>query len=531
MAAAAEYTLILVLAFLCWTGGFVDLATHTSDRTVILGMYTPAFAVGVLVYSLGYVVWGGLLFRRKGEGITLFKRIIAFVQQRSWLAAGIMLVFAAIVASMFVLPDRWVQFPLLEVCVLLLIVILTGTFILAHPFGRTRLQLWRKVAGGILGGWIVLELLMQVAAFLNVLPFDNLSGLYTSNGRVYHREGGTVINTQTNRLGAYYPQQDVDDSKTRIVLIGDTNVLGLEVKPEDNVGIKLQERIADSSQVFSLGFASYGPGIYADPRLVPYNMPEFKAKEVIVLFHLANDLQTSTGPGGSLPHYNLSTDGIATVVDDDFQTRHVLQHLSIRGYEPINPIVILQSNSYSVQLLRKIFNFGYTYRDVGDTGVAPFYPLNIDASNSAQPFGKSTFAFDKRQPAEAKRALVIAESQLIQMRDRLAQEGIALRLVTIPYFPASFYTQQGNNWTTELNEYDLSLPERALAEFANKNNIPFLPMVDYLKQSGASVNQIQNLYLNNGTGNFTIAGHDYFANAMYACFYADGASCPITNSK
>ena len=62
-------------------------------------------------------------------------------------------------------------------------------------------------------------------------------------------------------------------------------------------------------------------------------------------------------------------------------------------------------------------------------------------------------------------------------------------------------------------------PEKALQEFAQENNIPFLSMGHFMYENRLKVDEIQGLYYSNGLGHFTPDGHKYFANAIYACFY------------
>lgn len=525
----AQYTLVVVLALLFWVGGFVDLFTHTSNGGTIFGLYSPEFALAVLSYSvLGFGLWGGLLFWPKGKGVALFKRAIAYIQDRAWLGIGLLLVFAALIASMAVAADRWVRFPLLAVCMLLLAVTLTLTLLFARPLGRGPIQLWRKVAMAGVGAFLVVELGMQAAAFLGILPFENRSGLYTSNGRVYLRSDGQTTFSLTNRYGWYYPDQKVDDSLRRVIVLGTSYVLGLPVQPEQNVGFQLQEQLEDT-QVFSFGFPDYGPGLFTDPRIASYIYPDFKPDEVVVMIHPANDLQAASAPTGEIPHHSLTADGngVEPTSGEDALLRHNLQHLVIRGYEPLNPINVVQSHLFTLQLARKLLGLEYVYREVGDLGVMPVYPSNVDAADDTQPFGKASFAFDTRHTPQSKAAMAILTTQLKQLKQTLDAQNISMRLVTIPYFPAAFYTQQGAGWSAHMGEYDALLPEAELGKFAQANNLPFLPMGDYMRQTGMTAEQIKALFFKDGTGHFTPEGHALFATAMQRCFYASGDACPL----
>jgi hypothetical protein len=525
----AQYTLVIVLALLYWIGGFVDLFTHSSTDGIVFGLYSPLFALVVLAYSMfGFGLWGGLLFWPKGKGIALFKRAIAYIQDRAWLGIGLLLVFAALIVSMVIAADRWVRFPLLAVCMLLLAVTLILTVVFARPLSQRPVQLWRKVAAGALGTFLVFEIGLQAAAFIGILPFDNLSGIFTSNGRLYLRSEGMVTSAITNRYGWYYPDQKVDDSLHRVIVLGTSYVLGLPVQPEQNLGFKLQERL-EGTQVFSFGFPDYGPGLFTDPKIAPYIYPDFKPNEVIVLIHPANDLQAASAPTGEIPHYSLNANGdeAGLTSEGDSLLRHNLQHLVIRGYEPLNPINVVQSHLFTMQLARKLLGLNYVYREVGDLGVMPVYPTNVESADDAQPFGKATFAFDTRHDPQSETAMAILISQLKQLKQTLDAENISMRLVTIPYFPAAFYAQQGANWSAQLGEYDALLPEVELGKFAKANDLPFLPMGEYMQQAGMTTEQIRALFFKDGVGHFTPEGHAFFATAMQRCFYAPGDECPL----
>jgi hypothetical protein len=46
-------------------------------------------------------------------------------------------------------------------------------------------------------------------------------------------------------------------------------------------------------------------------------------------------------------------------------------------------------------------------------------------------------------------------------------------------------------------------------------------MGQYMLADGLNADAIQRMYYADGTGHLTPEGHRYFADAIYACFYAD----------
>jgi hypothetical protein len=216
------------------------------------------------------------------------------------------------------------------------------------------------------------------------------------------------------------------------------------------------------------------------------------------------------------------------VVDEDAALRHSLQHLAIRAYDPLNPIQILKSHLFTAQLLHRWIGYKYVYKSYGDAGISPTIPSNLDNVTHAQPFGDATFAFQRPPNDDAQLAFKLASGQLKQFKDQLDSLGIKMKLVTIPYFPQTFFeTQNGAAWSNEIGEYDLLAPEKELGKFARENDIPFLPMGEYMQKDGASIEQIRSLFYDNGKGHFTKEGHAYFAQAVYNCFYKTTSVCPI----
>ncbi len=518
--AQAEYIIPLVIGLMLYVAGFVDLLTNTTPGGAVLGVYSlPLFAV-LLVYAAGFGGWWWLIVPR--DSVDVVKRGIAYVQRRAWLG---LLLSAAGGAVIFSILEWyfWLYYPLLGTAVLLLIVLALGLLLLARPEPQVKMQAWRRVLLALAGAAIAVEVITQMAAAVGLLPVRNLSGLFVPHGRIYQRTEAGVINASTNRYGWYYPEFSLR-AERRIILAGGAYLQGLRVRPRENMGVRL-ERLIDRSdtEVLALGYPEYGPGIYADTTLHPYTAGRLEPDEMVVVFHLANDLQAMSGPERyGLPYYVIDGANQVDIHPDSVDRRHELWHVTITGYDPMNPVLTLQSQLFTLQWLDQ------AWRGVrGQEPAVPELSVNTAAASDAQPFGASSFAFEREGNPQAENAFTIATRLLEVYHAALKEQGVSLRLVTIPYFPAAFYRQNsGAAWSTELGPYDILLPEKRLAEFARSQGIPFLPMGAYLRAAGLSVDDIRSLFYEGGTGHFTPAGHALYAEAMYVCFYSDGA-CPL----
>jgi hypothetical protein len=512
-----------VVGAVLWLIGLVDVVAHTSQNATLFGIYSIPYAIFIFVYAAAFAFWVALMFR--GDGASIIHRAIGVAQIKPFVGVLVLLAFIALVASMF-LWQRWSQLPMLEMAMFALGMLIVISVVFGKVNGA-RAQLWRKIAMLTIGAFLLVEFLMQLAARAGVLPFENLSGLHTPFGRVYQNKEGFGYGV-TNRYG-WYSSGDRVYAKRRIILTGDSFIQGLQVRKDDNVGRKLSDLLAkNNAQTFTLGFNGYGASLYADARLAPFTMLQFQPTEVVVFFHLANDLQPPHPQNGSI-RLRVGSNGDVKVVDEDVALRHSLQHLAIRAYDPLNPVQTLKSHLFTAQLLHKWVGYKYVYREYGDMGLPPTFPSYTDGADDTHPFGANTFAFKRGQNDDAQLAFKLASGQLKQFKDQLDSLGIKMKLVTIPYFPQTFFeTQNGAAWSNEIGEYDLLAPEKELGKFARENDIPFLPMGDYMQKSGANVDQIKSLFFKNGTGHFTKEGHAYFAQAVYTCLYQVSNACPHT---
>ena len=503
----------------------LDVVTHVTAGGALFGVYTLKQAVAALGLLITLAILTRVLVAPAGGSWT--RAAVAFVQQRAWLGVPACLGFVALLGWMFT-QAWWGNFPLTQVCVFAAAVLLLGLVLFAPHSGALR---WRKWPIGVLAFWLLIELGMQIAALLGVLPFDNRSGLYTAYGRVYQRGEG-VGHGVTNRFGFYdaapVAPGGAQGARARgIVLLGDGFVQGLHVSQREHMATQLRARIGASDRVSANGFPGYGAGLYTDPKLVPYTVLRFNPDEVVVLFHLVNDFDMRSEPDGVRPFYDLSADGRPVVRESDALRLHALQHLIIRAYDPLNPAQTLQSHLFTVQLLRQKLDPAYEYRDYGDLGVPPDYPTHLDAIGAGQPFGPASALFSANPTPAAQRAMTLAEAQLRTLQSELAALGIKLRVVTIPYFPPQLLERaNAPGWSTESNGFDALRPERELQRFAMASGIDLLPMGEYMRKQNMTGAQIRAMYFHGGVGDLTPAGHAFFAQAIADCMVRAGGCGP-----
>jgi hypothetical protein len=511
----AEYLIPLVIGLMAYAAGWVDLLGFESpSNPVVFGRYSLPIFLVIVAYTLGFSVWFWLIGSLRA--LDRFKRLIAFIQRTPILYVAAWVVFIGLIWSMFNI-DYWTRLPLLEVAVLIMMVLFTLVVLLAKPFPDSPFQTWRKVALILIGALILLEISLQGLAALKLLPFENTSGVTTPYGRVYQNVEG-FGSGNTNRLGWYYPEFRLAPETRRVILSGDTFVGALQIPMEQHMGLRLEsllnENAETETEVLAQGQVGYGPSTFFNPIMSPYIWEPMQPDEIVVFFHLANDFQITDPAIDPRPRFQVGEDGLPVVVDEDFGWWHTLAHIAIAGHDPANPIRTVASNLMTAQLAMD------AAENVGISLQRPEFPLLMEQRSESQPLGLGSFVFETAGSPEAEQALTLAAAQLRGFEAYMAERDIQVRLVTIPFFPEAFYTtNSGADWSEQIEQYDLLRPERYLQAAAAENNVSFLGMGQYLKGSGLTVETIQSLFLQNGVGHFTEAGHNLFAQAVYDCFY------------
>ncbi len=513
-----EYVIALTIVIMAWAAGWVDMFAFESDSTEVFGRYSVRFFALFVVYTAIFAFWFRVIASPRAIG--QMRQMIAYIQRTPWLYVALWIGFAIIIWSMTAI-HYWALLQLLQGAVMLLIGLFTLLVLLAKPSDDAPFQMWRKVALGLIGALLLFEGALQGLAYLNAYPVNNLSGLTVPHGRVYQDDEG-FANGQTNGFGWYYPEPRLEDGTRRVILNGDSFIQALQIPTEAHMGVQLETLInadADNpTEVIAQGQPGYGATMVVNPIMYNYIWRQMEPDEIVVFFHLANDFQVNFDEQGAVPRAQVDEDGYPAIVEDDFALWHELAHKVVAGHDPIILTRTIASNSLVFNLVDRQVR--------GALGIEqwlPEIPQHVDGATANQPMGAASFVFATTPDDRAQQAYTIAEAQIRTFADEIRQErGSDVKLVTIPYFPQEFYTEQTTaDWDTALGDYDLLLPEARLAEIAAENDIPFLGMGQYMRETGTTPADIQALYFENGSGHLTAAGHAHFAQALYNCFYSD----------
>jgi hypothetical protein len=512
----AELLIPLTIVVMAWAAGWVDLLAHESFGGTIFGRYTPAFFAVFVVYSCGFIFWFWLI--SSIPALDRLRGLIAFLQNRPLVFALVVLGMIAVIISMNVI-DEWSTYPLVTGMVLIVMALFFLLVLLIKPAPDTPFHTWRKVVIGVLIGLIAVEALLQGLAAARVLPFSTMSGLTVPYGRIYQTEP-FYVDAQTNRYGWYYPDFRLKSGEYRILLSGDTYLSGMQLPKEANMGQRLEAQLADREtpvEVLVHSHFGFGAVMYLNPLLAASMWKPLSLNEMVVVFQLGSDFENNIPEGTQPPTVGLAR-GVTPYVDDwNFDSWHISAHLTIRGQESPNPLRTIYSNSLLMTAFNQFVLGGK------DRIQAP--PLATSSATDDAPFGDATFLFDPAGEARADLAREYAAAQLRVLHDFLAEQGVQVRLVTLPYFPAQFYqTYQGTDWQTAIGEYDLLFPEQRLQAAAAENGMSFLSIGQWLQEQAVPVETIQSYFFDEGTGYLTEAGHQMMADAIFACFYSETQS-------
>ena len=390
---------------------------------------------------------------------------------------------------------------------------------------------------------MAVEAVIQILALLGILPgVHHIGGDFTPYERVYQNEEG-FRNGYANRYGFYFPDFALNDDNRRILILGGGHIQGLQVSPEQQVSALLSNLIGQNqkedetpSEVIAMGLAGFGPSPYLFDEVFQRHMSVRGADEIILFLHLGDDFQ-STSPSTNPIVYTVDDDGTVEVQNTAFE--HNLGHFFLRGYLSFQPVEILRGNYLTPKAIA-----GFTRTWVNDAqatvqsgefdiprlrgSITDRYALNElyhvgikDTRVEKLPDGNN-FMFKKGDNPARDASIAIMAGLLQQAQEMALTNDVPFRIVTIPAFPKAFYNQNStDNWEPELGEYDLFLPERALADIAQQEGIPMLAMGQYMYEDRLGVDEIKEFYYLDGQGHFTPKGHEYFANAVYLCFFVD----------
>ena len=532
--------LLVVIGFVFWGVGFLDLLGHTSADAAIFGLYSLPFFVLIIFYASSIFVWFALflnsnLLTRLAEGVRSI--------QNSRL---VFVVFIGLGIALWVIFewDRWARLPGLQFAALGLVVLAFFIFLFAYWEEGVSRQPWRRGIAYPLAALAVIEILVQGAAWLGFLPgVSTIGGDFYPYERIY-TTGEGHRDAFANRYGWNYTDEQWVGEKRRIVLVGGSYVQALPIPPEQQVSMLLTDRLneTEAGNVMQVQVVPIGmPGFGLSPFLYDQSMQELPylldTRELIIFFHLGDDFQSSSN---SAIRYIRDSSNKIIVHPDDAWLRHDLTHYFLRAFLSLQLVETVRSNYLTPKVIQSWvdgrgadsvsasaeagdFDFPRSVATVSDTyDVTEPGHGGIKTTDLALIPHGNNFMFEVGGSEEAEQAIAVADSMFATAQEIARSNNVTLRIVTVPVFPDGFYTTyQGGSWTPQLGGYDLFLPEMALMEIAEKYDIPILPMGQYMLENGLTADEINALYLPNDQGSLTPEGHKYYAEAMYTCFFTD----------
>ena len=503
------YLLFLVTTLLLLIIGLVNVISFESYWTPIIGRFSIVHIGMLLVLVLLILVTGALMTRPNQDA--WLKAVLGFIANRPIILAGMLAAYAVVMLHMFT-ADTWLFLPVLQFSLLALMLIFLMMVLLHDWDGDPGPNLLRRGLVYLIAGLIGIEIVLQLLAMATVLPSvtTDLTSL-APRDRLYYVGPDTTINTTTNGYGFHYPDFRLADDSYRVALLGDQAIQSLAVPKEQNMGVHLDDLIADAdlfagnSEVLSLGFQDYGAYVYLDVPFWLLFEAELQPDEVIIFVDFNNDFQLITASDGLDPYFFIEGDELM-LSDDDFWLRHEILHASLFGLEGFQPRRFFKSHYLTLGLLQNALS------------AEPVSAANLAVAPQEDVALPNSFVFYEESNDEA---MAILTAQLDLFLANAAEKGIKVSIVTIPVFPAAFYDQADNeNWTTQFGEADLALPERELRAFAAAKDVSILTMTDYFRGRGLSTSDVDELYFEHVHGGLTPAGHALFAEAAFGCFFA-----------
>lgn len=366
-----------------------------------------------------------------------------------------------------------------------------------------------------------MELLLQAAAWMGLLPAVNTKERLPW-GRVYWTSEGRG-NSIRNRFGWHFPEFNLARTN-RVALIGDSFIEAVEVNRSRTTGAVLEERWRKENRPMTLlGLGNHGTGPAHYLEVLKYAHRHFGISEAVIAIYLGNDvtdssvrLQAHAPPGfiffelsNSVPVLSASGEEAVTIYRRSIESSHrPVWHFLPR---------LAASHSMSVQLPLSVRNARALRHQAAVARNAPMDAALAQLGLRAAPFAV------QRSP-EVHEAIQLAHGLLDLAAEFAHTHGITLRVVTIPFFPPDFYTQSGTNWTARVADHDFLALEQDFAGWAARRRVPFLALGETMRAQGLAVNEIRALYLSNGSGHFSEAGHRFAANAINSRFYDSGSN-------
>ena len=445
--------------------------------------------------------------------------------------------------------NRWLRRILVGASLVLAVyaVLMIGSLAVRHQAWWNSGSMWMALGwSGLLAGvawrgsmqarfrWVLLlllflglEVVLEGLAWAGLLPFVS-TDVRTPYGRVYWNAEGHG-NAIRNRYGWHYPNFNFEAAR-RIAVIGDSQVEALEVCRGCNQAAGLQALLqaqAPDSAVFALGHHGTAPAYYLE--VLDYARRHVRPQEVILVLSLGSDISESEpelkpqARVGQYIYYDTTPAGELKLVPggegvlDQFRRNIEMSHQPLALALPYT----INSHLMSVQLIRSARDrLEQRHRLAALAARRQVTDDQAQAEFSRIGFNSAPFALEPGAPV--RHAMTVVAAELRRCRGMCETNGIKLRLVLLPAFPKAFYdSQHGKDWTMQIGRYDYLKPERELVEFARTNGISVLPMGDYIRGHGLSVEEIRSLYFSGGVGHLTEKGHQFYAQAIFETFYRE----------
>jgi hypothetical protein len=359
------------------------------------------------------------------------------------------------------------------------------------------------------------EAMLQVCGWLGWLPGVNTK-LRVPYGRVYWTGEG-FSNSIRNRYGWFFSSFDLK-SPRRLAVIGDSFVEAVEVDWTKNHAALLGRLIkAQDPGTTVIGLGNHGTSPAQHIETLQYAQKHFRPQEVVLFLYLGNDIvESSPALNYLLPeemiYYTLDEQNQLLLNPRSADYRERFVKILENCHRPLLLHLPFMLNSHCMTLQSLV-----SIRDA----LGKRQRGGLLAKRGYTKTGLNLAPFAAEQNADTKQALAVMLAELNRCMEICDSNGMFLRLVTIPFFPQEFYeTQRGADWTLKIGGYDYLLPDREIAAFAKSHDKPFLSIADHLAAKRVNAEDIRALYLSNGSGHFTEAGHRLCAQAVFDTFYA-----------
>jgi hypothetical protein len=514
------YLLFLVVVLLLLIVGLVDLIDYVHETNpIIFGRYDVRYFILLVGYTILTLAWASLL--RKPNDDHLLTEVLDYIQMRPLLAIAVMVMLGLVIIALLtvaeIIEGLVSTLPALQVTVLAITLLAAG-IVLFYKFGdESRPQRWRWIILVALGVLLFIELLLQGLALFGALPIDlsTTQSLddYSAYSRIYHTDEGFGSGL-TNNYGRYVPDFELLPDSYRIAILGDSFVNGIQVRKDQNFSVLIEERLSANSEreqiseVLSLGHPDRGPAMFLSDWLLSVMFTALDPNEAIIFFDMGSDFQTVDRAGTGYPYFIYMGQGKAEIDQSrHWFDLHIAEHHVFRGFMGFQPALTLKSNYLTFRLIWESLARYPEARNKSENEEVRPNNYEIDLPNG--------FMFNAETNENE---FQIASAQINKAHEKLKDAGIETRLVTNPVFTDAFYEQE--MWNTVFGNSDLLLPEYQLREFAAQFGISFLGLGAYMKAQDMSPADVQELYFDEGRGHYTPEGHEFVAEAIYQCFYA-----------